>query len=213
MSALGFAMGLAMALSSQPSASSEEEAMIDAALIEARDKARLWHYSWTGLFSAGLAAQGVLFAVSEDDEDRYAFALGAVPPAVGLSLQWIQRLEALGVDEDVAPLADRDQATRIRLKRALLERYADSEGQQRNWFAHLGPLFLNTSVAGLIWWATDDPVRAAIQLGAGITVSELRVWTSPQAATHAVRSLGPSPARGSLHPFIGRRTVGLQWKF
>ena len=196
----------------------DEEAQIDRALIEARDAAQLWHWSWIGLFGGGLATQGVLaVAVNDTADDRRTTGLAAIPPAVGLSLHLINHLEALGLDDDLSRViqSDMSDVQRLDAKRQLLRVYAESEGVQRNWFAHAGPLFLNAAIAGIIWWSADDPLRAAIQFGVGIALSEARIWTSPQVATNARRATQSSRQASAprVLPIIGPGQFGLALRF
>jgi hypothetical protein len=192
------------------------ELALDHALERSNLSARRWHYSWVGIFSAGVVAQGVLVGVESDDNGRIAQAVGAVPPTVGLVLQLAQPLAALQLDEDLENLLANsfDEETRVAEKHRLLSLYAESEAQQRNWFAHAGPIFLNASIAGVLLWALDKPVQAAIQLGAGVAISEIRVWTSPQTATDALAGLPPPAASvGRVWPVTGWGYWGLAGTF
>ena len=211
---------LLVASAAQPSfgQSSPQETQLDQTLTEARDSAQLWHWTWVALFSGGLVAQGVIAAAVDDDwEARRTTGLVAIPPVVGLTLHFINQLEALDLDDDLAALGPQLTASeRLVAKRGLLQAYAKSEQLQRNWFAHVGPIFLNAAIAGLVWWTADDPVRAAIQFGVGLTLSEARVWTSPRVATNAVRDLAsppPSAARPRVMPVVGPGTAGLAIRF
>ncbi|MGB0678653.1 MAG: hypothetical protein ACPGUV_03220 [Polyangiales bacterium] len=78
-----------------------------------------------------------------------SLSLGVVPPVVGLSLQFALPLESLSLRTHLRELtasSARSPMSRITAKEQLLRRYAVSKAQQRNWFAHAGPLFLRGSV-------------------------------------------------------------------
>ncbi|MBS2018087.1 MAG: hypothetical protein JST00_34760 [Deltaproteobacteria bacterium] len=175
-------------------AATEEEREMDSVLIRADESARLWQAAWVGIFGAAVATQGVLASVGETGDERLGAAFGAIPPAVGIVLAIVDAPAALSLDTDRLELQSRDAAARRRSKSELLRRYAASESQQRGVFAHLGPLVLNASVAALTWRVADQPIPAVVQLGAGTLLSELRVFTSPRAAS----SWASTPRSSSL---------------
>jgi hypothetical protein len=174
-------------------APSVQESLIDARLEKAHRQARIWHWSWVGIFGAGIAAQGVLTGFAQNDKGRWAAGLQAIAPATGLTLQLVAPLDSLELPRDLAHIRETklEPKERLRAKKALLARYARSERKQRNWFAHAGPIFLNASLAALLLLATDKPLEAGVQLGAGILVSELNVWTSPTAASEPFETKAP----------------------
>jgi len=141
------------------------------------------------------AVQSAPIALGGDRDERLAATLGLIPPLTGLVLQFVNPLAALRLGADLRALDVLPPAARREAKLALLRRYVRSEHEQRNWFAHVGPVFLNASVAALQLFVFDQPLMAGIQLVAGIAISELRVWTSPrhdseQVALHASLAFG-----------------------
>jgi hypothetical protein len=175
------------------------EIELDLVLADATTRARRWHRAWAITFALGLAAQGVLVGVASSRDERIANLLGLIPPITGLSIQLATPLAALGGPEPNEP------------PEVTLERYARSEREKRNavleppawssdppqrecrrqatepsnWFAHVGPIFLNLAVAALQLFVTDRPVTAGLQVGIGITLSQTQLWTSPRVATRA----------------------------
>ncbi len=217
---------LATLLATSPSLSEAptgpREARIDAGLRAARDAAVVWHWSWVGTFTALTAAQGVLVGVAESDEQRWVQGVGGSAPVVGLSLQLGAPLAALSLDADLEALeatwGEGRHVERAAAKRRLLRRYARSEAEQRNWFAHVGPLVLNLSVAAVSGFVFDDWTSAGIQLGAGVLISEIKVWTAPTAASESDRELDVSaPSNGppavTVVPVLGVGYVGLGGRF
>lgn len=156
-------------------ATREHEIELDLVLAEATARARRWHRAWAITFALGLAAQGVLVGVASSRDERIANLLGLIPPITGLAIQLATPLAALGGPEPNEP------------NEVTLERYARSEREKRNWFAHVGPIFLNLAVAALQLFVTDRPVTAGLQVGIGITLSQTQLWTSPRVATRALR--------------------------
>lgn len=146
---------------------------LDLVLADATRRARRWHRAWAITFALGLAAQGVLVGVASSRDERVANLLGLIPPITGLTIQLATPLAALRGPEPNEP------------PEVTLERYARSEREKRNWFAHVGPIFLNLAVAALQLFVVDRPVTAGLQVGIGITLSQTQLWTSPRVATRA----------------------------
>lgn len=144
-------------------------------LTEARVRARRWHRAWALTFAIGLVAQGVLVGLAADRDERLANLFGAIPPLTGLTIQLASPLASLREP----PLDEAPELT--------LARYARSEAEKRNWFAHVGPIFLNLAVAAVQLFAFDRPLNAGLQVGLGITLSQTQLWTSPRVATNALR--------------------------
>lgn len=188
-----------------------DETQLDRVLERAQASAGTWQYVWLTVFGTTFAAQGVFFGVSQGSDARLGAAFGAVPPAVGFALALLNAPAALSLDADRRALDRSPPDSRLVAKRALVRRYADSESDQRNVFAHLGPLFLNASVATLTWLVADQPVPAAIQFGAGTLLSELRVLTAPRAATSAVAVGSKSAPR--IAPLFAGTSLGLSISF
>jgi hypothetical protein len=151
------------------------EASLELVLTDATTRARRWHRAWAITFALGLAAQGVLVGVASSRDERIANLLGLIPPITGLTIQLATPLAALGGPEPNEP------------PEITLERYACSEREKRDWFAHVGPIFLNLAVAALQLFVVDRPVTAGLQVGIGITLSQTQLWTSPRVATRALR--------------------------
>lgn len=192
---------------------SEHEARLDDRLRRAHKMAARWHGAWTGLFVANTAVQGVLVGVGDDANERWGQAVGAVPPAVGLTLQLAMPLAALELEKDLERIEGFDEAKLAAAKQALLRAYAASENEQRNAFAHIGPILLNASAALVLWLALDRPEQAAIQLGAGIAVSEARVWTSPTTAMDAFEHGWTSENDVTITPALSVEWFGLAGRF
>lgn len=189
---------------------------LDRALREAHDDAVFWHYSWVTFFSSALLFQGGAVALApQGNETRPALAVGFAPPAIGLALQFIRALDALSLESDLELVQALPAEAQAGAKRALLQRYAESEGLQRNWFAHVGPILFNGGMAALLYWGFDNTELALTQLGVGIAVSQIRLWTSPTVAMDAVKTLGTGAARAGLRisPVVGAGYLGVAGVF
>lgn len=166
-----------------------DEAELDRRLRDAHRQATIWHWTWFGLFSGAALTQGVLAsAVHEAREDRIASGLAALPPLVGISLLVATPIASLSLPSDLIAIQaakGNDPSGRLGEKLRLLDRYADSESKQRNWFAHLGPVLLHASMAAIVLFVLDKPVDAAVQLGAGVVTNEIKILSAPRAATRA----------------------------
>jgi hypothetical protein len=153
---------------------------IDRALHDAESTARAWHTSWLGLFGAGVATRVTLALTLADPKQRTAQWVGAIPVAAGLLSQLLQPLPALDRARDLREAKNADE------KRLLLARYAEAEAARRSPLQHILGIGLNAGAAAFLLFDQDAPVAAAFQLGVGAAVSELRIWTSPTAATDAL---------------------------
>ena len=192
-------------------AATEEERELDSVLIRADESARVWQAAWVGIFGAALTSQGVFIGIGKTGDERLGAAFGAIPPAVGITLALLDAPAALSLDADRLELQSRDASSRMRSKEELLRRYAESESRQRGLFAHLGPLVLNATVASLTWLVADQPVPAIVQLSAGTLLSELRVLTSPRAASSHLSARSGSSFR--VTPMVAGTWLGLSGTF
>ncbi|MEM7448911.1 MAG: hypothetical protein AAF355_11785 [Myxococcota bacterium] len=180
-SARAYSCGVVLSAEEDLRTSEEEE--LDRILREAQEAAQRWHRAWAVTLAGGIIGSGVQLALPQDREDRWGSALGVVPPMTGFTLQFATPLAALRLDSDLEALRTSPPADCVAAKRALLLRYARSERKARNWFAHAGPIFLNTMIAGTRSLFFDQQIPALVALGIGLTLSELKVWTSPRVAS------------------------------
>ncbi|MGF1508592.1 MAG: hypothetical protein ACFB9M_03715 [Myxococcota bacterium] len=166
-----------------------EEQELNAVLSESRSKARSWHYSWIGIYGANVAAQGTVAGVTDGDQ-RTTRLFGLVPPAAGLLysvFQPIGSLKAVSERKLIDQLYPDDDGSRIAAKKRLVRELAANERAQRGWFPRVAGIVLNLAAAGAIWGLTGELENAAIQLGAGIALNELKLQTSPRTLTSYVR--------------------------
>lgn len=204
-----FAAALALAAPPDPSAE------LDAALRAAGDEAELWHDAWLATFSLQLAGRGVIAAVVDDRDLRIAQGIAAGPLVAGVVSQLLTAPRALSVETDLA-IIDNSGAPpdeRARMKRALLVAYAEDEASYRGWMGHLGPLFVNAAAAAAFLFGRDDALGAGLQLGIGMALSELRVWTSPTGATDTLRGVQGRTETWAVTPWFGPRGGGLTLTF
>ena len=165
------------------SLASSNAASIEDALRAAESEARVWHYGWTIFFGVGLVTRVSLALALENDRIRTTQWVGAVPVASGLLFQALQPPPALGLDEDLRT------ATTPEARLALLRVYAEAEQDRRGWLQHVLGVAVNIGAATYLLLANDDLLAAALQVGIGTAVSEVRIWTSPTAATEALEQL------------------------
>ena len=131
--------------------------------------------AWALTFAVGLVAQGVLVGLASDRDERLANLFGAIPALTGLTIQLASPLASLREP----PLDEPPELT--------LARFARSEAEKRNWFAHVGPIFLNLAVAAVQLFAFDGRLSAGLQVGLGVSLSQTQLWSSPRVATNALR--------------------------
>lgn len=188
---------------------------LDQVLRRAGRSASIWHWTWIGLFSANVAAQGVRAGLADERNERIALGISAIPSAAGVAMHFIRPLRALSADDYLKALAHDDAADPPAARIELLREFAASEDKERGWFAHVGTVAINLGVAGVMWLALDEPVKAAIQAGGGIVVGEIRIWTAPRTANDFLDERGdsaPLPAL-TVAPIVAGGFVGIGGRF
>ncbi|MEL6185696.1 MAG: hypothetical protein AAFU79_13820 [Myxococcota bacterium] len=177
---------------------------LNAALHDAEDTARLWHWSWVGIFGTTVGVRAGLALGLDDPQQRDLQWISALPTAAGLISQLLQPLP--GVFGGVSPA----ESYRERYHR--LERYAHAEQARRSWLQHVLGIGVNAAAASYLLFVEDEPVAAALQLGIGAAISEMRILSSPRAASDALRGrhASASPTWGAA---VGPRQVVVTLRF
>ena len=188
---------------------------IDQGLLDAHATAEAWHGAWVATFAAGTTARVALGLTLDDPSLRTAQWAGAIPVAAGLLSQLLTPLPALDLDRDLEGAPDPAH------RQALLRRYAQAEEARRGWLQHVLGIGTNAAAAAYLLLEEDAPLAAALQLGVGAVVTELRIWTAPRAATDALaratdrfaRRPSSSPQAGSLRLLMGPGSLLVHLRF
>ncbi len=184
--------------------------------------ARIWHYSWSGIYASLAAVQFGLLATGDRDSHINNY-FGAGASLLGLSVLWIAPLKVMRdqkwLERRIArsPAGESPCALVAEAER-LLERDAASEAFGKSALTHAGNFVLNIGLALAIGLGFGHWEQAAIQGPVGIAVGELQSFTQPRdvidgLARYRRGDLRPPRARlpflYTLAPDVGRDRAGL----
>jgi hypothetical protein len=155
-------------------------------------RARIWAWTWAGIYSALTVSSIVLATTLNTDKDRTDNAIGAGAAAFGLGVlivmplaimrdqRWLERrLRQASADEDpCAELADAER---------LLLRDAKSEAFGTGPLVHAGNVLFNVGLALVLGAGLGHWDAAAITSMTGIVVGELQSFTQPTGAVRTLR--------------------------
>ncbi len=143
--------------------------------------ARYWNHGWGwGLLGAAGAHVGVAQLV-DDEADRDSLYVGAIKSGLGTFSTFV--MMPVKVDRVTAsgPTPTCDDVARA--ERALV---AAAKSQRVHWFKHVEGVGVN--IAGVLYLGIEHDAWGKAAAGAllGIAVGELRLWSRPEGAIHAL---------------------------
>jgi hypothetical protein len=197
---------------------------IEQGLAHAAYKARIWAWTWAGIYSALTVGNGILALTAGNPDDRNDAYVGTAASFVGLMVlvvlplkvmadqRWLERrLRKAPADEDTCRLlADAER---------LLIRDSDSEAFGRSPLVHAGNFGFNIAIALLLGVGFGHWNAAVITGLTGIAIGELQTFTQPTDAVMMLRnyrfgrlSSSPPPkprASWMVAPTVTRDQYGL----
>ncbi len=201
----------------------EETLRIQSLLHTEARRARIWRWSWTGIYGALTAGQTVPVAFIGDRGTRADLLAGAATSAVGLigamalPPESIASSEAL--DRELAA-PGKDPLARLACARALLRNAADDEAFARGPIMHAANAAVNVAAGLVLGFGYKRWTSAAITAVSGIAVGEVQIFTAPKSLLdRSVREAGapsaPSaaatpPVRATVAPWVGSGGAGLR---
>jgi len=186
-------------------------------------RARIWSWTWAGVYSASAVINFGL-AISADDDSRPGRYVGAGASLVGVASLAALPLKVMRdqrwLDRRIASApADTDPCALLADAERLLLRGAASEAFGRGPLVHVGTFLFNTGIALILTLGYNRAEEGMIAAFIGLAVGELQIATQPVDVIHDLRryragdlSVPTSrPALGwSILPDISRNQGGVR---
>jgi hypothetical protein len=163
---------------------------IDAELERTRFPAQAWWTFWTASYSAATLGGTGVALLAHSHTLRVSSGVLAAKSVLGvgsLALTW-RPMWGDAVDLHAMD-ATTPEARAIRLARAevLLERRARAETIARGWVTQVVSIGVNLAGSAVLWFGYDLHRSALVELGTGVAVCEIQMWTAPQGAVDALQ--------------------------
>jgi hypothetical protein len=169
-------------LKSSESNRSERINFIQTSFDEGETRAKLWSYSWTGLYGVLTGVQ--TFQALYTRHDRTSNIVGASQSLLGVAALIIDPFHARSSGRALRELSastPEEQQHKLDIAESWLERNAKQEKFGRSWLTHVLALAV-TGIGGAIIWHNDGSKSGMTSILAGIAVSEAQIWTQPTKA-------------------------------
>ena len=178
---------------------------------EAR-RARLWNWTWRGVFAAATAYNVAISQTSNDGSTTRAAYEGAAKSAIGTISKFVDPLRieqvASGAQDGCGSLAEAEAA---------LIQSAQNQKRGKGLLTHAGVIGLNLVGSLVLAFGYGDSREALISGAVGVLSGEVMIYTQPNGAMRALQQYKagnvprPRSARLSVGilPMVGADTVGL----
>ena len=161
----------------------ERLGVIEAGLRRGARRARIWAWSWAGLYSAITVGQLASLAV-RGSESQKDVAVGAPGALLGVAALALAPLKVMGDQRRLDQLLlaagpASDRCALLAEAERLLVRDAASEAFGRSPLVHIGNVVVNLGLGLALGLGFGHWTPAAITFAVGVTVGELQIFTQP----------------------------------
>lgn len=179
-------------------------AFIDAELELSRGPAQAWWTVWTASYSAATLGGAGFALLATSHPLRVTGAALAAKSILGLAplaLTWRPLWGATAELHAMDATTPEARAARLARAEVLLERRAKAESIARGWVTQVASISVNLTGSTVLWFAYGLHRSALIELGTGLAICEVQIWTAPQGAVDALQRY----RAGDLTPRTERR--------
>jgi hypothetical protein len=175
-------------MTSCPDDASERFEYLHANLKRTAEAGQTWYYSWLIGYGVVAAGSAVVVAAVDTRVDRIRWGVGGATTLVGIASTLFSRPASISEFRrlDSAATSKNDACENLSLVTAALERASADEKFARFWLWHVGNVLLNTGAGLIIGLTTNDWTSAALNIGAGIAIGEVQLFTIPTGATRTL---------------------------
>ena len=153
--------------------------------------AKRWQYTWTAVFGASAAYNGVSIlstmnkADEQEENDHFDFKINGIKSLLAFGKMIADPLTAYSAYEEILLLPDatfEEKMTKMRTAEQLLKQCAEREKAGRSWKAHALTIGINIIAGAAIAGDGNRNSDAAVSAATGILVSEIQIFTMPTRA-------------------------------
>ena len=161
---------------------SERINFIQTAFDEGETRAKIWSYSWTGVYGmlTGVQTAQALYT----SHNRTSNIVYASQSLLGFAALIVDPLHARSSGRDLREIpGDTPDERQLKLETAerWLERNAKQEKFGRSWPVHILALAVN-AIGGAIIWHNSGSKDGLTSILAGMAAAEVQIWTQPTRA-------------------------------
>jgi hypothetical protein len=158
---------------------SERINFIQTSFDKGETSARIWSYTWTGLYGALTGLQ--TFQVLYSRHDRASNIVNASQSVFGVAVMIVDPFHARSSGSDLRKMpgnTPEEQQHKLDLAERWLERNYKQEKFGRSWPYHLLGVAVSI-IGGGIAWHNNGSKNGITTMLSGIAVSEVQIWTQP----------------------------------
>lgn len=153
-----------------------------------QDHSELWQWGWSGFFITTLTAQVVGSRTVADEKIRYRMRVGSITNSAGLAAILFNPMKTHRYADELSGLTE-NNSEQLAQKRTSAEYYlaaaARREREEQSWINHLLAGAVNSIASLTIAYDGKQPSDAWLAFATGMAVSELKIYTAPQAMIKA----------------------------
>lgn len=169
---------------------------ITGVLQQQKRYSRYWNVTWVVLAAAAVGGHLALAEIVDDENFTASQRLSAIKAGLG-SLSWT--ILPLRIPEVPAGLAQEPLCKRLAIAEGLLRTAARKERLKRL-LDHLTGLVVSVASFVYLYLDRDHFATAALNGGFGLAAIELKAWTSPYGAVHALHRYRRGELAGVAQP-------------
>lgn len=165
---MGIWLAVVLALAAPIRAQANCDSKAAKALRSDARNAKLWTYSWAGIYAAGSIGQYFVAKELVDDEDvSLNLYVGAIKSGLGVVGQFLFPMRIESPSEGCTELE------------TLLEGAKRAEDKKRGWFPHTSLVFVNLVGSAYVYHETDNLRLTIMGSVIGATIGEIAIFTTP----------------------------------
>jgi hypothetical protein len=157
-------------------------------LNASQEQSELWQWGWSSFFITTLSAQVIGSQMIEDEDIRYRMRVGSITNSAGLVAILVNPMKTHRYAEELSKL-EGNNSDQLADKRVSAEYYlaaaARREREEQSWVNHLLAGMVNSLASLTIAYDGKQPSDAWMAFAVGTAVSELKIYTAPQAMIKA----------------------------